>query len=52
MTTALADGWVMTGRYLRHVIREPEQIIIYFSLPVMFVLVFGYVFGSGMAVGR
>jgi len=51
MTTALADGWVMTGRYLRHVVREPEQIIIYFSLPIMFVLVFGYVFGSGMAVG-
>ncbi|GAB2577930.1 transport permease protein [Paractinoplanes abujensis] len=51
MTTALADGWVMTGRYLRHVVREPEQIIIYFSLPIMFTLVFGYVFGSGMAVG-
>ncbi|MBL7259886.1 ABC transporter permease [Paractinoplanes lichenicola] len=51
MTTALADGWVMTGRYLRHVVREPEQIILYFSLPIMFTLVFGYVFGSGMAVG-
>jgi ABC-2 type transport system permease protein len=51
MTTAIADGWVMTTRYLRHVVREPEQIIIYFSLPIMFVLVFGYVFGSGMAVG-
>ncbi|MBM2618408.1 ABC transporter permease [Actinoplanes sp. LDG1-06] len=51
MTSALADGWTMTGRYLRHVVREPEQIILYFSLPIMFVLVFGYVFGSGMAVG-
>ncbi|MGK5682721.1 ABC transporter permease [Actinoplanes sp. URMC 104] len=51
MTTALADGWVMTTRYLRHVVREPEQIVLYFSLPIMFVLVFGYVFGSGMAVG-
>lgn len=51
MTTAIADGWVMTGRYLRHVVREPEQIVIYFSLPIMFTLVFGYVFGSGMAVG-
>jgi ABC-2 type transport system permease protein len=48
--TAIADGWVMTTRYLQHVIRSPEQIIIYFSLPIMFVLVFGYVFGSGMAV--
>lgn len=51
MTTAIADGWVMTGRYLRHVVREPEQIVLYFSLPIMFTLVFGYVFGSGMAVG-
>ncbi|WP_229072799.1 ABC transporter permease [Actinoplanes sp. DH11] len=40
----------MTGRYLRHVVRAPEEIIIYFSLPIMFVLVFGYVFGSGMQV--
>lgn len=50
MTTALADGWVMTTRYLQHVVRSPEQIVLYFSLPIMFVLVFGYVFGSGMAV--
>ncbi len=50
MTTAIADGWTMTGRYLQHVVRSPEQIIIYFSLPIMFTLVFGYVFGSGMAV--
>ncbi|MEV6300490.1 ABC transporter permease [Actinoplanes sp. NPDC051861] len=47
---AVADGWVMTGRYLRHVIRAPEELVIYFSLPIMFVLVFGYVFGSGMQV--
>ncbi|MEU8243714.1 ABC transporter permease [Actinoplanes missouriensis] len=47
---AVADGWVMTGRYLRHVVRAPEEIVIYFSLPIMFVLVFGYVFGSGMQV--
>ncbi|XVU29743.1 ABC transporter permease [Actinoplanes sp. CA-054009] len=47
----IADGWVMTGRYLRHVVRAPEQIIIFFTLPIMFVLVFGYVFGAGMAVG-
>ncbi len=50
MSTAIADGWVMTNRYLQHVVRSPEQIIIYFSLPIMFTLVFGYVFGSGMAV--
>ncbi|MEU8301253.1 ABC transporter permease [Micromonospora sp. NPDC048909] len=47
---AVADGWVMAGRNMRHVVRSPEEIILYFSLPIMFVLVFGYVFGSGMAV--
>ncbi|WP_442932482.1 ABC transporter permease [Micromonospora sp. NBC_01699] len=40
----------MTGRYLTHVVRAPEEVILYFALPIMFVLVFGYVFGSGMAV--
>lgn len=47
---ALRHGWVMTKRNLAHVIRSPEEIAIYFSIPIMFVLVFGYVFGSGMAV--
>lgn len=46
----LADGWTMTRRNMAHVVRAPEEIVIYFSLPIMFVLVFGYVFGSGMAV--
>lgn len=47
---AVTDGWTMTGRNMTHVIRSPEELILYFSLPIMFVLVFGYVFGSGMAV--
>lgn len=47
---ALRDSWAMTRRNLSHVIRSPEEIAIYFSLPIMFVLVFGYVFGSGMVV--
>jgi ABC-2 type transport system permease protein len=46
----LADGWTMTRRNMAHVVRAPEEIVIYFSLPIMFVLVFGYVFGSGMSV--
>ncbi|GAA2196074.1 ABC transporter permease [Micromonospora lupini] len=50
MTAALADGWTMTRRNMIHVIRAPEELILYFSLPIMFVLVFGYVFGSGMQV--
>ncbi|MEO3750294.1 ABC transporter permease [Streptomyces sp. B6B3] len=47
---ALADARVMTRRNMTHVIRTPEEVGIYFSLPIMFVLVFGYVFGSGMNV--
>lgn len=46
----VTDGWVMTRRYLLHVVRSPEELVLYFSLPIMFVLVFGYVFGSGMHV--
>jgi ABC-2 type transport system permease protein len=47
---AVMDGWVMTRRNMAHLVRAPEEIGIYFSLPIMFVLVFGYVFGSGMGV--
>lgn len=47
---AVADAVTMTRRYLVHVVRAPEEIVLYFSLPIMFVLVFGYVFGSGMQV--
>ncbi|MDT0441641.1 ABC transporter permease [Streptomyces johnsoniae] len=47
---AAADGWIMTRRNMAHLVRTPEEMVLYFSLPIMFVLVFGYVFGSGMAV--
>ncbi|GAA1924016.1 ABC transporter permease [Streptomyces sodiiphilus] len=47
---AAADGWTMTRRNMAHLARSPEEIGIYFSLPILFVLVFGYVFGSGMTV--
>jgi ABC transporter DrrB family efflux protein len=44
------DAWAMTTRNIAHVVRSPEEIAIYFSVPIMSVLVFGYVFGSGMMV--
>lgn len=47
---ALADSWTMTRRYMSHVVRAPEEIVIYFSIPIVMVLVFGYVFGSAMVV--
>ncbi|WP_209312944.1 ABC transporter permease [Streptomyces lonarensis] len=46
---AVADGATMTRRYLTHVARAPEEIALYFVLPIVFILVFGYVFGAGMA---
>ncbi|WP_206305972.1 ABC transporter permease [Streptomyces sp. RFCAC02] len=48
--SATADGLIMTRRYMAHVVRQPEEAVLYFALPIMFVLVFGYVFGSGMSV--
>ncbi|SOD65192.1 ABC transporter efflux protein, DrrB family [Streptomyces zhaozhouensis] len=47
---ALSHGLVMTRRNMAQLARSPEEITIYFSLPILFVLVFGYVFGSGMRV--
>ncbi|ONK13849.1 ABC transporter permease [Streptomyces sp. MP131-18] len=47
---AAADGWIMTRRNMSHLVRTPEEMVLYFALPIMFVLVFGYVFGSGMSV--
>lgn len=47
---ATADGWIMTRRNMAHLARTPEEAALYFTLPIMFVLVFGYVFGNGMAV--
>ncbi|MDT0270416.1 ABC transporter permease [Streptomyces sp. DSM 44915] len=45
---AVADGLAMTRRNMAQLARSPEEISLYFSLPILFVLVFGYVFGSGM----
>ncbi|MDB1087182.1 ABC transporter permease [Streptomyces sp. ACA25] len=50
VSRAVSDGWTMTGRNMAHVIRAPEQIVLYFTLPIVFVLVFGYIFGNAMAV--
>lgn len=46
----LADSWTMTRRFMSHVARAPEEIVIYFSIPIVMVLVFGYVFGNAMVV--
>ena len=50
LRSASADAAVVTGRNLRHFIRQPDLLIFSTIQPIMFVLLFVYVFGG--AVGR
>src|SRR5262245_31742444 len=50
LRSATADAAVVTGRNLRHFIRQPDLLIFSTIQPIMFVLLFVYVFGG--AVGR
>jgi ABC-2 type transport system permease protein/oleandomycin transport system permease protein len=47
----LADSRVMAGRQLRKTLRKPVYIIFAFVQPVMFVLLFRYVFGGAIDTG-
>ena len=49
MRSAIADGAVVTGRNLRHFIRQPQLLIFSTIQPVMFVLLFVYVFGGAVS---
>jgi ABC transporter DrrB family efflux protein len=46
---ATADAAVVTGRNLRHFIRQPDLLIFSTIQPVMFVLLFIYVFGGAVS---
>jgi ABC-2 type transport system ATP-binding protein len=45
---ALVDASVVTGRNLRHFIRQPQLLIFSTIQPIMFVLLFAYVFGGAV----
>jgi len=47
---AIKDVWVMTKRNLRHIAREPLQMSDVTIQPVLFTLLFVYVFGSGIPI--
>jgi ABC-2 type transport system permease protein len=47
---ALADGWVVAQRNLTHVRHVPEKLLDVTLQPLMFVLLFAYVFGGAIAV--
>jgi ABC-2 type transport system ATP-binding protein len=46
---ALSDAAVVTGRNLRHFIRQPQLLIFSTIQPVIFVLLFAYVFGGAVS---
>jgi ABC-2 type transport system permease protein len=47
---ALADGWVVAQRNLMHVRYVPEKLLDVTLQPLMFVLLFAYVFGGAIGV--
>jgi ABC transporter DrrB family efflux protein len=48
VSTALADAWVVTVRNLRRIPRQPDLLMAFTVQPVMFVLLFVYVFGGAI----
>ena len=47
---AFYDGWVVTLRNLRRMTRIPEMVVFSTIQPIMFVLLFAYVFGGAIPV--
>ena len=47
---AARDGWLIARRDMDQWVREPQMIVWGLIYPIMFVLLFGYVFGSGIVV--
>lgn len=46
---ALRDAMAMAGRNLRRLTRQPEQVVFNLVSPIMFVLLFRYVFGGAIS---
>ena len=50
MTWAVRDALTLTGRSLRRLRREPETLVFSTVQPVLFVLLFTYVFGGAIEI--
>jgi ABC transporter DrrB family efflux protein len=50
VTETLSDSLALIGRHLRHLLRVPERLLSVTLMPVMYVIVFGFLFGSAMQV--
>jgi ABC-2 type transport system ATP-binding protein len=48
LRSGLTDTGVVTGRNLRHFVRQPQLLIFSTIQPIMFVLLFAYVFGGAV----
>ena len=48
----LDNSWVLTKRSLKHIIRNVDQLLSAFLMPVMFLLLFRYVFGGAINTGE
>lgn len=48
LTFAVTDGVAMTGRNVRRIMRAPDQVMFTFVSPIMFTLLFRYVFGGAI----
>jgi ABC-2 type transport system permease protein len=48
---ALADSWVLVRRSFRHIFRNLDQLLSLFMQPIMFMLLFRYVFGGAINTG-
>ena len=45
----LRDGYIVAGRNMRHFIRQPQLLLFSTIQPIMFVLLFAFVFGGAIA---
>ncbi|MEU2516207.1 ABC transporter permease [Streptomyces syringium] len=50
MTDLIVHSRALIGRHVRHLTRTPQQLMSITLMPVVFVLVFGYLFGSAIDV--
>lgn len=50
MTIVLADGWTLTQRKLLRLRHEPATLLTMLLMPTVFVVLFGFVFGSAISI--
>ena len=46
--STVRDGYIVAGRNMRHFIRQPQLLLFSTSQPIMFVLLFAFVFGGAI----